>query len=262
MRLLGWSALVLCLSLSDASSLLSKTINADGSREFRIAKQIKHNTCLCQCRCVPEKMDLFGNRPAAGSSRESLEVDDNAAKDQQKLKTSMVQELAAATTQPINVTLSSTSSKTSTSTQKVTETVPVTSATTTEITKETSEIGHDSTTLAAATETTAATSSSTSTSTTLTSTSELPPSSPMEANATDFTASAGNDASTSAPEVLDSIDAKAVVNKEDIPIPSTTLTPDPTTTLGEENETPTGTTDVSTPVAETTTEAIITESMD
>ncbi|KAJ1364987.1 hypothetical protein KIN20_025189 [Parelaphostrongylus tenuis] len=103
MRLLGFCLLLVLISIVSASGLLSKTINADGSKEFRIAKQIKHNTCLCQCRCVPETTDLFARRPVkTPASPENVEVDDNDVKEEKRLKESMVQELTEFTTQSAN----------------------------------------------------------------------------------------------------------------------------------------------------------------
>ncbi|KJH41263.1 hypothetical protein DICVIV_12767 [Dictyocaulus viviparus] len=98
MNIFGFCLSTVIIYSINASSLLSKTINADGSREFRIAKQIKHNTCLCQCRCVPENTDLFGGRHGkAETLAESVEIDDHAVREEQNQKASMVEELTVFT---------------------------------------------------------------------------------------------------------------------------------------------------------------------
>ncbi|WKY15718.1 hypothetical protein Q1695_000868 [Nippostrongylus brasiliensis] len=134
MKLLKVVIAVFWIRSINGSSLLSKTINADGSREFRIAKQIKHHTCLCQCRCVPEKSDLFGQQPiVAAGSQESIEVDDNAVKVEQNLKTSMMQELGAATTRHFSATTTGSTIATNVSTSSGEKTISSTLASTTPI---------------------------------------------------------------------------------------------------------------------------------
>uniref|UniRef100_A0A1I7WSG0 EGF-like domain-containing protein n=1 Tax=Heterorhabditis bacteriophora TaxID=37862 RepID=A0A1I7WSG0_HETBA len=77
MRLLGWLTIFILLHTTFSSSLLSKTINADGSKEFHIVKNIRHNTCNCQCRCIPDLDNHFLTSPPVKIvSTESIETED------------------------------------------------------------------------------------------------------------------------------------------------------------------------------------------